>query len=271
MRGRFAPALASAALAACTAALIGLGGCGWFGNKEDARGTVPGSGVQGSGRVESGAARPAAGGVSAGGAIAGGPVDWIDPEPAGAQDIAQQAVSAPWNQDKVTQLTSQDRVTQLTMSITTLENRTTGLQGFQTAVAASSTTLDERLTRLGAEVTGTEVTIRLPGSVLFDFDSAQVRPDAERTLSEVVEVIKGYAKRPVRVEGHTDSVASDDYNQKLSQRRADAVRTWLASRGVEGRRLATRGFGESKPVADNATAEGRQRNRRVEVIIEKGT
>ncbi|HYU43485.1 MAG TPA: OmpA family protein, partial [Vicinamibacteria bacterium] len=140
----------------------------------------------------------------------------------------------------------------------------------RSAVAPAATTLDERLSRLGAEVTGTEVTIRLPGSVLFDFDSAQIRPDAERTLAEVAEVIRGFPKRPVRIEGHTDSVASDDYNQKLSERRAASVRAWLVGKDVEGARLAPRGFGEAKPVADNGTAEGRQRNRRVEVIIEKG-
>jgi len=97
-----------------------------------------------------------------------------------------------------------------------------------------------------------------------------VRPDAERTLAEVAEVIKSYAKRPVRIEGHTDSVASDEYNQKLSERRAASVQAWLAGKGIEAARLTPRGFGETKPVADNGTAEGRQRNRRVEVIIEKG-
>lgn len=248
MRDRFALVMVAAGLAAC----------GWLGRKEDARGTSAGSGVQGSGRVAPVPSGPPAG---AGGAVAGVAAPWTDPEPPGAQEIAEQVVAAPWNQDKVTQLT---------MSITTLVDTKTGLQGFRSAVAPTATTLDERLTRLGAEVTGTEVTIRLPGSVLFDFDSAQIRPDAERTLAEVAEVIKGYPKRPVRVEGHTDSVASDDYNQKLSERRAASVRAWLAGKDVEGTRLATRGFGETRPVADNGTAEGRQRNRRVEVIIEKG-
>jgi outer membrane protein OmpA-like peptidoglycan-associated protein len=253
MRARIALALVAAGMAAC-----GLGQ-----KKEDARGGG-GASVQGSGRA--GGARSASPAVaSAGGGVAGGaigaPLEWIDPEPPGAQEIAEQVLSAPWNETKVTQLT---------MSITTLVDRTTGLQGFQTGLAPAGTTLDQRLSRLGAEVTGTEVTIRLPGSVLFDFDSAQIRPDAERTLAEVAEVIKGYPRRPVRIEGHTDSVASDDYNQKLSDRRAASVRAWLVARGLEGTRLATRGFGETRPVADNATAEGRQRNRRVEVIIEKG-
>jgi outer membrane protein OmpA-like peptidoglycan-associated protein len=248
MRARFALVMAAA----------GLAGCGFMGGKEDARGASGGEGVQGAGRLA-----PSASSVPAGGAAAAGTAGaaWIDPEPPGAQEIAQQVLSAPWNEDKVTHLT---------MSITTLVDTKTGLEGFRSAVAPATTTLDERLGRLGAEVTSTEVTIRLPGSVLFDFDSAQIRPDAERTLAEVAEVIKGYAKRPVRIEGHTDSVASDDYNQKLSERRAASVRAWLAGRSVEAARLAPRGLGETKPVADNGTAEGRQRNRRVEVIIEKG-
>jgi len=248
MRERLALVMGAAFLAAC----------GWLGPKEEARGASAGSGVQGSGRVA-----PVASPLPAGGAAATGTANapWIDPEPPGAQEIAEQVVAAPWNQDKVTQLT---------MSITTLVDTKTGLQGFRSEVAPAATSLDQRLTRLGAEVTGTEVTIRLPGSVLFDFDSAQIRPDAERTLAEVAEVIKGYPKRPVRIEGHTDSVASDDYNQKLSERRAASVRAWLAGKDVDGARLAPHGFGETRPVADNGTAEGRQRNRRVEVIIEKG-
>src|SRR5258707_12547285 len=234
MRDRFGLVMAGAALAAC----------GWLGRKEDARGTSAGSGVQGSGRVAPVPSGPPAG---AGGAGAGGAAPWVDPEPPGAQEIAEQVVSAPWNQDKVTQLT---------MSITTLVDTKTGLQGFRSAVAPTATTLDERLTRLGAEVTGTEVTIRLPGSVLFDFDSAQIRPDAERTLAEVAEVIKGYAKRPVRIEGHTDSVASDDYNQKLSERRAAAVRAWLGGEDVGGARLAPHGFGGTRPGGGKAAAGG---------------
>ena len=248
MRDRFALVVMTAGLAAC----------GFLGRKEEARGTSAGGGVEGTGRVAPVASAAPAGGVAATAAVN---APWVDPEPPGAQEIAEQVVSAAWNQDKVTHLT---------MSITTLVDTKTGLEGFRTAVAATGTMLDERLGRLGAEVTGTEVTIRLPGSVLFDFDSAQIRPDAERTLAEVAEVIKGYPKRPVRIEGHTDSVASDDYNQKLSERRAGSVRAWLAGKAIETGRLTPRGLGESKPVADNGTAEGRQRNRRVEVIIEKG-
>jgi outer membrane protein OmpA-like peptidoglycan-associated protein len=186
---------------------------------------------------------------------------WVDPEPPDAQAIAEANVGAAWNADKVTRLE---------MSITTLVDNTTGLVGARTSTVAAATTVDERLTRLGAQTTGTEVTIRLPGSVLFDFDSAQIRPDAERTLTEVAEVLKAYGQRPMRIEGHTDSVASDDYNQKLSERRAQSVQAWLASRGGVKAALATKGWGEAKPAATNDTASGRQLNRRVEVIIDKG-
>jgi outer membrane protein OmpA-like peptidoglycan-associated protein len=156
------------------------------------------------------------------------------------------------------------------MSITSLVNSTTALVGAKTGMAAAATTLDERLSRLGAETTGTEVTIRLPGSVLFDFDSAEIRPDAERTLTDVAEVLKAYGQRPMRIEGHTDSVASDEYNLKLSERRAQSVQAWLTSRGGVKAAFAAKGWGESKPAATNDTAGGRQQNRRVEVIIEKG-
>jgi outer membrane protein OmpA-like peptidoglycan-associated protein len=106
--------------------------------------------------------------------------------------------------------------------------------------------------------------------VLFDFDSDRIRPDAERTLAEVSEVLKAYAQRPMRIEGHTDSMASDDYNLRLSERRAKSVEAWLASRGGVKAAFVTKGWGESKPAASNDTPAGRQQNRRVEVIIEKG-
>ncbi len=193
--------------------------------------------------------------------------DWRDPEPAGVQELAEEVVGAAWNRDKVTQL-GPPVTTRLTMTITTLVDRTTGIEGFHTELAAAEITIDDRLARLDAEVTATEVIIRLPGSVLFDFDSEAIRPDAERTLSEVVGVLEAYAGRPVRIEGHTDSIGTDEYNRDLSERRADAVRDWLVAHRIPAASLRTTGHGESRPVAENATAEGRQRNRRVEIVIE---
>ncbi|HVT56817.1 MAG TPA: OmpA family protein [Thermoanaerobaculia bacterium] len=184
----------------------------------------------------------------------------MDPEPAAAEALAASVATADWNRDKTTELK---------MDITTLVDRTSGIEGFGSALVAKDASLQQRLATLNAEETATEVIIRLPGSVLFDFDSATVRADAERTLREVSTVLASYPGRPVRLEGHTDAIASEDYNQKLSERRAVAVRSWLAGHGVEASRLKPRGFGKSHPIADNATAEGRQQNRRVEVIVEK--
>jgi outer membrane protein OmpA-like peptidoglycan-associated protein len=183
-----------------------------------------------------------------------------DPEPAGAQARAEAVVSADFNRGKRTTLT---------MDITTIVGRTSELEGFATAVAAREEKIDDRLARLNAKVTETEVVIQLPGAILFDFDSANIRADADRALTDVSQVIKAYAGRPVRVEGHTDSISSDDYNQSLSERRAASVVSWLSAHGIERARLASAGFGEKKPVATNDTAAGRQLNRRVEVVIAK--
>jgi outer membrane protein OmpA-like peptidoglycan-associated protein len=183
-----------------------------------------------------------------------------DNEPPDAQARAEAVVGADFNRDKTTRLA---------MSITTIVGRTSDLKGFATSVAPKEDRIEDQLTRLGAKVTETEVIIQLPGSILFDFDSANIRPDAHRALTDVARVIQSYASRPARVEGHTDSVASDDYNQSLSERRAKSVADWLASNGVERGRLAVAGYGEKRPVATNDTAAGRQSNRRVEVVIAK--
>lgn len=183
-----------------------------------------------------------------------------DPEPADAQARAEAVVHADFNRDKTTKLT---------MSMTSIVGQTSSLEGFATGVAATADNLDARLSRLGAKVSDTEVVIQLPGAILFDFDSSTIRPDAARALNDVAEVIKAYAQRPVRIDGHTDSIASDDYNQSLSKRRAQSVMDWLASHGIERTRITSQGFGETKPVASNDDAAGRQRNRRVEVVIAK--
>ena len=186
---------------------------------------------------------------------------WEDPEPPEAQALAESVVDQPFNADKTTQLR---------MHITTLVDRTTGIEGFATALDPGQTNLQDRLDALGAEETDTEVVIRLSGSILFDFDSADIRADAARSLAEVLEVVNAYPGRPVRVEGHTDSIASEAYNQTLSERRASSVAGWLAEHGVDSKRLRTVGWGEGRPAATNETPDGRQQNRRVEVIIEKG-
>ncbi len=105
------------------------------------------------------------------------------------------------------------------------------------------------------------------GDVLFDTNKSDLRSGALFTIDKLVAFLTEYPDRKVMIEGFTDSRGAEDYNQRLSERRALAVRDALVSKGIDADRIVTRGYGESFPVASNDTAEGRQRNRRVEVII----
>jgi outer membrane protein OmpA-like peptidoglycan-associated protein len=111
------------------------------------------------------------------------------------------------------------------------------------------------------------------GDVLFDTGRATLKPGAMRSIDRLATFLSEHPERRVRIEGYTDSVGRDDYNQQLSEQRADAVRQALLQRNVRGERIETRGLGESDPVASNDTAAGRQQNRRVEVLFsdERGT
>ena len=102
--------------------------------------------------------------------------------------------------------------------------------------------------------------------LLFDFDSAELRPESITELERVVTFMGDVPFAKALVEGHTDSVGTEEYNQALSDRRAKAVFDYLTSRGVDPARLSSIGHGELKPIADNTTAEGRQLNRRVMLI-----
>jgi OmpA-OmpF porin, OOP family len=101
--------------------------------------------------------------------------------------------------------------------------------------------------------------------VHFDFDRSELKPSAVATLDQVAADLRQHGTVRYEVAGFTDSIGSEAYNQSLSERRAESVRAYLVSRGVDSMQLSARGYGESSPVASNATAEGRARNRRVEV------
>ncbi|SFM96518.1 OmpA family protein [Thermodesulforhabdus norvegica] len=103
--------------------------------------------------------------------------------------------------------------------------------------------------------------------MLFDFDSAVLKPGAYDEIDRVATVLRNYPQTRIRIEGHTDSIGSEQYNQMLSERRAMAVRDALVQRGVDPRRIEVVGYGESKPIATNATEAGRQLNRRVTIVI----
>jgi outer membrane protein OmpA-like peptidoglycan-associated protein len=134
----------------------------------------------------------------------------------------------------------------------------------------------EELKRRNLEARETErgVVVNLP-DVLFEFDKASLTPDARVKIRNIAEVLNDQARdRQVAVEGHTDSIGSDVYNQKLSERRAETVALGLESAGVSNQRIATLCFGERYPVAPNHNVDGtdnpagRAKNRRVEVVIE---
>jgi outer membrane protein OmpA-like peptidoglycan-associated protein len=106
-------------------------------------------------------------------------------------------------------------------------------------------------------------------SVYFEFDKATIRGDAAPVLDEAAGLLRDEGEINVAAEGHTDEIGTEEYNKRLSQRRADAVRGYLVGKGINGKRIATEAFGESRPVASNDTAEGRAQNRRVELRVEE--
>ena len=108
--------------------------------------------------------------------------------------------------------------------------------------------------------------ITLDSGVLFDVDKYDIRPDAEKILNDLAKVLKEAGITAFQIDGHTDSMDTDEHNQVLSENRANSVKTYLASQGVTAE-ITTHGYGESRPVASNDTAEGRQQNRRVEIIV----
>lgn len=105
--------------------------------------------------------------------------------------------------------------------------------------------------------------------VQFDVDKADIRMDAAVILDEAANLLSQVAGARVSVDGHTDSSGGDAYNQALSERRAASVREYLVNKGVDASRLSSNGYGEAQPVSDNATAEGRQLNRRVELKVQE--
>ncbi len=114
---------------------------------------------------------------------------------------------------------------------------------------------------------GDNLVLRMPSGITFGYDSATVQPQFQPTLNEVSSVLAQYPKTYVDVLGHTDSDGADAYNQGLSERRAQSVASYLSTRGVQSARIATRGYGETQPIASNMTEEGKAANRRVEIKI----
>ena len=157
-----------------------------------------------------------------------------------------------------------------------LAARSREVNNAQTATAnaqASAAQATEQTARVQAELDALKAKptprglVLTLGDVLFDTGRAELNPGAARKLDQLAQFLNEHPERRVEIDGFTDSVGSDSYNQDLSSRRADAVKSALLSRGIDASRIATRGYGKTFPVASNTESGGRQLNRRVEVVI----
>jgi len=138
--------------------------------------------------------------------------------------------------------------------------------GAASEAALKAADMQRQIDELQAKATERGIVLTL-GDVLFTSGRADLKAGAASNLDRLVTFLGQNPDRTVEIEGHTDNVGSDDYNQDLSQRRADSVRSFLLQRGINSTRVAASGKGEQRPVADNESEGGRQQNRRVEVII----
>jgi len=126
--------------------------------------------------------------------------------------------------------------------------------------------LARQVNQLQAQQTERGLVLTL-GDVLFDFDKASLKPGGEQAVNKLAQFMEEYPKRNVMIEGYTDNIGAAIYNKQLSRRRANSVRQALMDQGISSNRIQIRGYGEKYPVASNNTEAGRQRNRRVEVVI----
>ncbi|MEX0853917.1 MAG: OmpA family protein [Bauldia sp.] len=161
------------------------------------------------------------------------------------------------------------RILDLSFRVLDLEFRVLDLAIAEMEVAGA-------VTGLAVEETETEIRIALSADVLFDFDKSDIKAEAAQALSAVAAVLRQHPDQPVRIEGHTDSKGSDAYNQALSEDRALSVRDWLDDQeNLDGSAFDIAGFGESRPAVPNERPDGsddpdgRQKNRRVEIVIGK--
>jgi outer membrane protein OmpA-like peptidoglycan-associated protein len=134
--------------------------------------------------------------------------------------------------------------------------------------------MDQKAEKLAQELEGAKVSrvgegiaVTFDSGILFPFDSAELLPDARVNLQKLADQLRSEPRSEVMIVGHTDSQGTDSYNQELSERRARAAVGYLASQGVDRQRLRPSGRGEEEPIETNASEDGRQQNRRVEVAI----
>lgn len=145
------------------------------------------------------------------------------------------------------------------------------------AGGAAGNYMDRQEGKLRAQLQGTgvsvvrngdNITLKMPGNITFNTDSAELQSNFYKVLTSVTLVLKQYDKTIIEIAGHTDNTGSSTYNQALSERRANSVAQYLESQGVDSQRVMAVGAGEGHPIAPNNTPEGRQANRRVELTLE---
>lgn len=165
------------------------------------------------------------------------------------------------------------RAQQAQQQAMTAEQRAAQQQAAAAAAQAQANAAQDRVRALEAQLRDMEaqqtergllVTL---GDVLFAFNKAELSPQAGPRLDKLASFLKQFPDRKLLIEGYTDSVGGDSYNQNLSERRAQSVRDALVQRGVDSSRITAMGYGKAHPVADNASPEGRAMNRRVEIVI----
>lgn len=156
-----------------------------------------------------------------------------------------------------------------------LQGKVVQINGLSSAVAGKSESLNAALKDLGAKTSATEIRIALASDVLFNFDKADLLPNAIPELEKVATVLTSFPNGTCTIEGYTDSKGNDQYNQDLSKRRAESVKSWLTTHGVTSP-LSTQGLGKQRPVAPNTlpngkdNPQGRAKNRRVEIVVKTG-
>lgn len=183
--------------------------------------------------------------------------------------IAQRKVDIAWAQAQTRYLEDQRKELSDRQNQERLDSRTREADALRAEVEAAkqhSEELKRQLTELNAKATDRGMVITL-GDMLFETGKAELKGHAADNLVKLSTFLKENPDHSLVIEGHTDNVGSEDYNQGLSQRRAEAVRSYLLSQGIASTRLTAVGKGESTPVASNDSSSGRQMNRRVEVII----
>jgi outer membrane protein OmpA-like peptidoglycan-associated protein len=189
---------------------------------------------------------------------------------AAAQELDENAPVPPDAKAQI--LSLKGTVLELKPAVSPLKATVLQIKGTVADMRARVDPLQAALKDLGATVTQKEIKISLSADVLFDFDKANLRPEAAPELEKVAAVLKAHPRAAVTIEGHTDGKGTDKYNQPLSERRAASVQKWLAANGV-GAKITTRGWGKRKPVVPNTKPngaddpEGRQKNRRVEITV----